>query len=78
MWNHDSHTVRARPAHPPARSAGSADAAAKRKVYLTEREGSEQRSQLRGLVWMALLALLISLLRAGAGRTFYAGWWRQW
>jgi len=38
----------------------------------------ERRSALRGLVLMALLALVVSLIRAGTDRAFYAGWWRQW
>ena len=49
-----------------------------RETYLRTRWVSEQRSVLRGLALLALLALGISLARAGADRAFYAGWWRQW
>ena len=38
----------------------------------------EQRSLLRGLLLLALLVLLVSLARAGFGRLFVPGWWRQW
>jgi hypothetical protein len=46
--------------------------------YLRERESVERQSVLRGLVWLALVAFGVSLLRAGVDRAFYAGWWRQW
>ena len=48
------------------------------EAYRREREGAERRSALRGSVLLALLVLLVSLLRAGADRAFYTGWWRQW
>ncbi|HEX4156523.1 MAG TPA: hypothetical protein VHY48_13005 [Acidobacteriaceae bacterium] len=38
----------------------------------------EQRSLLRGLILLAVLILLASLLYAGFGRLFVPGWWRQW
>ena len=47
-------------------------------AYLRNREELERRSVLRGLVLLALIALAVSLIRAGGGRAFYAGWWRQW
>src|SRR5579875_3406738 len=50
----------------------------RQSVYLQAREALERRSALRGLVLMALLALVVSLIRAGADRAFYAGWWGQW
>jgi hypothetical protein len=46
--------------------------------YLREREIVERQSVLRGVTWLALAALVTSLLRAGVDRAFYAGWWRQW
>ena len=38
----------------------------------------EQRSLLRGLILLAVLILIASLARAGFGRLFVPGWWRQW
>ncbi len=32
----------------------------------------------RGLVALAVLALLLSMARAGLERVFVHGWWRQW
>lgn len=49
-----------------------------RQAYLGEREGKERRSMLRGLILLAVLVLVFSLVRAGTERVFYAGWWRQW
>lgn len=49
-----------------------------RKTYLEQREGKERRSVLRGLILLAVLVLVFSLVRAGTERVFYAGWWRQW
>ena len=46
--------------------------------WLGERGALERRSMLRGLLMLALLVLAISLVRAGLGRSFPAGWWRQW
>jgi hypothetical protein len=45
---------------------------------LADRLGLEQRSLLRGLILLALVVLLVSLARAGFGRLFLPGWWRQW
>jgi hypothetical protein len=33
---------------------------------------------MRGLVLLALVALLFAVLRAGVGRVFTPGWWRLW
>jgi hypothetical protein len=33
---------------------------------------------MRGLIILAVLALLVSIARAGLGRVFVPGWWRQW
>jgi hypothetical protein len=38
----------------------------------------ERRSLLRGLLLIAVLVLLASLMRAEPGRLFVHGWWRQW
>ncbi len=41
-----------------------------------ETEQQERRSQLRGLIYLAVAVLLFSLLRAGVHRVFTTGWWR--
>jgi hypothetical protein len=40
--------------------------------------GLEQRSLLRGLILLAVVILIASLVRAGFGRLFVPAWWRQW
>jgi len=45
-------------------------------IYCREREQVERRSVLRGLMLLALLALSVSVLRAGLDRVFFHGWWR--
>jgi hypothetical protein len=37
-----------------------------------------RRRQLRGLLLLALAAILFAILRAGIHRVFTAGWWRLW
>ena len=44
--------------------------------YRVEREGIERRSMVRGLILLAVLALVGSIARAGLGRVFVHGWWR--
>ncbi len=44
--------------------------------YLKQRELVERRSVVRGLILLALLVLVGSMLRAGMGRVFVPGWWR--
>jgi hypothetical protein len=39
---------------------------------------TERRRQARGLVLLALAALLFAVLRAGVERVFNPGWWRLW
>jgi hypothetical protein len=44
-------------------------------------EAAEKRHKLsvaRGLMVLAVLALLASIARAGLERVFVHGWWRQW
>jgi hypothetical protein len=41
-------------------------------------EYRERRSQVRGLVLLAALAVAFAILRAGAGHVFTPGWWRLW
>lgn len=38
----------------------------------------ERRRQVRGLLLLAALVLVFSLMRAGAHQVFTAGWWRLW
>jgi hypothetical protein len=40
--------------------------------------GAERVRQVRGLLLLALAALLFAVLRAGVGRVFTPGWWRLW
>ena len=47
---------------------------AERDTVLRTREALERGSMLRGLIYLALLTLLISLVRAGMGRAFPSGW----
>jgi uncharacterized membrane protein YdbT with pleckstrin-like domain len=44
--------------------------------YHRERERVERRSVVRGLILIALLILVASILRAGFDRVFVHGWWR--
>jgi hypothetical protein len=38
----------------------------------------ERRMQVRGLLWLALLVILLSIARAGLHTAFPHGWWRLW
>ncbi|NYF50355.1 hypothetical protein [Tunturiibacter gelidoferens] len=38
----------------------------------------ERRRQIRGLLTLAALILLFSVLRAGVHPLFHPGWWRLW
>jgi len=38
----------------------------------------QRRRQVRGLLLLALAALVFAVLRAGAGHAFGPGWWRLW
>lgn len=38
----------------------------------------ERRRQVRGLLLLAMLVVLFSILRAGVHRVFTVGWWRLW
>ena len=70
--------LRAQPPRPPALSPSQQRAELARREALAARLGIEQRSLLRGLILLALTALLFSLARAGFGRLFLPGWWRAW
>jgi hypothetical protein len=41
-------------------------------------ERLERRRQIRGLLFLALAAILFAILRAGVHRVFTTGWWRLW
>lgn len=41
-------------------------------------EQRERRSQVRGLLWLALIVIAASILRFGIDRVFTTGWWRLW
>lgn len=51
---------------------------AEKQLYLREREAVESRGQVRALLLLAIVVLLFSVARAGMGRVFVPGWWRQW
>ena len=67
---------RAEPPRIPPASAELAHAEAEHKAYVAGRERLEQRSVVRGLVVLALVVLLASMLRAGFERVFVHSWWR--
>jgi hypothetical protein len=41
-------------------------------------EQRERRSQIRGLLLLALAAIVFAIFRTGAHRVFTVGWWRLW
>jgi hypothetical protein len=41
-------------------------------------EQVERRRQMRGLLLLAVLVIVFSILRAGPHRIFGHGWWRLW
>jgi hypothetical protein len=43
-----------------------------------DQRGAERVRQVRGLLLLAVAALLFAVLRAGVGRVFTSGWWRLW
>jgi hypothetical protein len=69
---------RAEPPRPPALTERDERNDRARKERLSARVAWEQLSLLRGLVLLAVLILIASLVRAGFGRLFVPGWWRQW
>ena len=42
------------------------------------RLNAERRAQLRGLLYLALLAALFVIFRYGPTHLFTPGWWRLW
>ena len=43
--------------------------------YRSDREKTERRSVVRGLIMLAVVVLVGSMLRAGMDRVFVHGWW---
>jgi ferric-dicitrate binding protein FerR (iron transport regulator) len=41
-------------------------------------EQAERRGTVRGLLLLALVVLIASVLRAGVEKVFLPGWWRPW
>jgi hypothetical protein len=41
-------------------------------------EHLERRRQVRGLLLLAIAAIVFAILRAGVHRVFTIGWWRLW
>ena len=69
---------RAEPPRPPVLTDREKRRESARLERLNARVRLEQRSLLRGLILLAVLILIASLARAGFGRLFVPGWWRQW
>jgi hypothetical protein len=70
--------LRAEPARPPHPSPALETARAERAEHLSRRSTLERRSVARGLILLAVAALVFSIWRAGLDRVFVPGWWRQW
>lgn len=68
----------AEPPRPPALTERDERREGERLGRLNARVRLEERSLLRGLILLALVILLASLLRAGFGRLFVPRWWTQW
>ncbi len=45
---------------------------------MTTPEHLERRRQIRGLLLLAVAAIVFAILRAGIHNVFTAGWWRLW
>jgi len=70
--------TRAETVRPPQATLALERAQVERQEHRTEREVLERRSVVRGLIVLAVVALLVSVARAGLDRVFVHGWWRQW
>ena len=46
------------------------------RLYRVGREAIERRSMVRGLIVLAVLVMVGSIVRAGLDRVFVPGWWR--
>ena len=69
---------RAEPPRPPALSEREQRRERARAETLKGRVRLEQRSLVRGLILLAVVILIASLVRAGFGRLFVPRWWTQW
>jgi hypothetical protein len=69
---------RAEVVRPPQASPELETARAEAQAHRIGREAMERRSVVRGLIVLGVLALGWSIARAGLGRVFVHGWWRQW
>jgi hypothetical protein len=45
---------------------------------MTPTEQTERRRQIRGLLLLALAAIVFAILRAGPHNVFTRGWWQLW
>ncbi len=69
---------RARPPEVPAPTPELLRARVEAEALRRKGEALERRGMVRGLLVLAAVVLLLSMERAGWGRVFVAGWWRQW
>lgn len=74
----DTEFRRAQPPRPPALTFEEQRREETRIEALRARLRLEQRSLMRGLILLAVVILVVSLARAGWGRLFVPGWWREW
>lgn len=70
--------IRAEGVRPPQPTRALERARAERQEHRSKREVLERRSVVRGLILLALVALIFGVARAGLDRVFVHGWWRQW
>jgi hypothetical protein len=70
--------IRAQAVRPPEPTRALQQARAERQEHRSKRELLERRSVVRGLIVLAVVALVFSVARAGLDRVFVHGWWRQW
>jgi hypothetical protein len=70
--------IRAQPPRPPALTPEQQRRETTRVEALRGRLRLERRSLLRGLILLAVVIVIVSVARAGLGRLFVPGWWRQW
>ena len=69
---------RAQPPRPPALSVREQRSESARMRTLRGRLQMEQRSLLRGLVLLAIVVLIFSVVRGRFDQIFVPAWWRQW
>lgn len=70
--------IRAEAVRPPQPTWALERARAERQEHRSKREVLERLSVVRGLIVLAVVALMFSVARAGLDRVFVQGWWRQW